>query len=204
MDAAAETRAAILRSARTLFLASGYSSVTVSQIAAAAGVAVQTVYSSAGGKTAILAALLAPAMHDPIVGEVLDSVVAATDPRTVVDVTAAGIRQAHERHWDILFGLLHGGLGEPAAMEVHDEGIQAFVAALAKVADRLVALEALRPEVDHTLAVDLLWFYLGQRSWFLLVGERGWDFDRAEQWLAGSARQALLRDPEARGSACAR
>jgi AcrR family transcriptional regulator len=196
MDAAAETRAAILQSARTLFLASGYSSVTVSQIAAEAGVAVQTVYSSAGGKTAILAALLAPAVHDPIVGEVLDSVAAATDPRTVVDLTAAGIRQAHERHWDILFGLLHAGLGEPAASEVHDQGISVFVAALAKVADRLVTLEALRPEVDHTLAVDLLWFYLGQRSWFLLVGERGWDFDRAEQWLAGSARRALVRDPE--------
>ena len=198
MDAAAETRAAILQSARTLFLASGYSSVTVPQIAAAAGVAVQTVYSSAGGKTAILAALLAPAVHDPIVGEVLDSVAATSDPRTVVDLTAAGVRQAHERHWDILFGLLHAGLGEPAAMEVYDQGINTFLAELAKVADRLVALEALRPEVDHALAVDLLWFYLGQRSWFLLVGQREWDFDHAEQWLASAARRALLSDPEIR------
>lgn len=197
METAAETRAAILQSARTLFLTSGYSSVTVSQIAAAAGVAVQTVYSSAGGKTAILSALLAPAVHDPIVEEALQAVATATDPRTVLDSTAAGIRQAHERHWDILFGLLHRrGLGEPAAMEVYDQGINAFVGALAKVADRLAALDALRPEVDHTLAVDLLWFYLGQRSWFVLVGERGWDFDRAERWLADSARRALLKDDE--------
>ncbi|GLY74626.1 TetR family transcriptional regulator [Actinoallomurus iriomotensis] len=196
-DAAAQTRAAILSSARELFLASGYSSVTVAQIAAAAGVAVQTVYSSAGGKTAILADLLARAVHDPIVDESLDSMAAATDPQEVIDITAAGVRRTHERHWDVLFGLLHDGLGEPAATQVQKEGVDAFVATLTKVADRLVKLEALRPDVDHTLAVDLLWFYLGQRSWFLLVGERGWDFDRAEEWLAASARRALLRDSDA-------
>ncbi|MEU7692447.1 hypothetical protein OHB01_03160 [Microbispora hainanensis] len=38
-------------------------------------------------------------------------------------------------------------------------------------------------------------FYLGQRSWFLLVGERGWDFERAERWLAAAAKEALLKEP---------
>ena len=54
MDAAADTRAAIMRSARELLIAHGYPDVTVAQIAAAARVAIQTVYSSTGGKTAIL------------------------------------------------------------------------------------------------------------------------------------------------------
>ncbi|GAA4596594.1 TetR/AcrR family transcriptional regulator [Planotetraspora phitsanulokensis] len=192
-DAAADTRAAILRSARELFLIHGYSAVTVAQIAAGARVAVPTVYNSAGGKTGILAALLAPAVNDPSVVEALDAVAAATDPGEVVDLTAAHTRQDHERHWDILFGLLHDGLGEAAATEVHNAGIRAYIEALTAVADRLVALDGLRPGLDRETAVDLLWFYLGQRSWFVLVGERGWSFDRAQEWLAASARQALLR-----------
>ncbi|ETK37041.1 TetR/AcrR family transcriptional regulator [Microbispora sp. ATCC PTA-5024] len=194
-DAAAATREAIISSARDLFLAHGYSGVTVAQIAAAARVAVQTVYSSAGSKTAILSALLEPAVNDPTVNEVLDAVAAATDPREIVRLTAAGVRRTHERHWALVFGLLHEGVGEPAAAEVVRAGVDAYVAALSTVAGRLVTLDALRPGLGPDRAVDLLWFYLGQRAWFVLVGERGWTFDQAEEWLAASARQALLRVP---------
>jgi AcrR family transcriptional regulator len=195
MDAAADTRAAIMQSARELFLAHGYPDVTVAQIAAAARVAVQTVYSSTGGKTAILAALLASAVNDPLVTESLETVATCTDPGAIIDITAESTRRTHERHWDVLYGLLHGGLGDNGATEVYNEGITAYLEALATVADRLVALDALRPELDHALAVDLLWFFLGQRAWFLLIGERGWSFDRAQEWMADSARQALLRPP---------
>jgi AcrR family transcriptional regulator len=193
MDAAADTRTAIMQSARELFLTRGYPDVTVAQIAAAARVAIQTVYSSTGGKTAILAALLASAVNDTAVTEVLETVATCTDPGAIIDITAEGTRRAHERHWDVLYGLLHDGLGDNGATEVHNEGITAYLKALTTVADRLVALDALRPELDHALAVDLLWFFLGQRAWFLLIGERGWSFDRAQEWMADSARQALLR-----------
>ncbi|GII34081.1 TetR family transcriptional regulator [Planotetraspora mira] len=195
MDAAADTRTAIMQSARELFLAHGYLEVTVAQIAAAARVAVQTVYSSTGGKTAILAALLASAVNDSAVAEGLEAVATCTDPGAIIDITAEGTRRTHERHWDVLYGLLHDGLGDPGATEVYNEGITAYLKALTTVADRLVELDALRSDLDHALAVDLLWFFLGQRAWFLLVGERGWTFDRAQEWMANSARQALLRSP---------
>ncbi|GII59620.1 TetR family transcriptional regulator [Planotetraspora thailandica] len=195
MDAAADTRMAIIRSARELFLAHGYADVTVAHIAAAARVAVQTVYSSTGGKTAILAALLASTVNDPAIAEGLEAVAASTDPGAIIDITAEGTRRTHERHWDVLYGLLHDGLGDHGATEVFNEGITVYLKALTMVADRLVTLDALRPELDHALAVDLLWFFLGQRAWFLLVGERGWSFDRAQEWMAESARQALLRSP---------
>jgi AcrR family transcriptional regulator len=194
-DAAADTRRAIIGAARDLFTAHGYTAVTVSQIAKAAQVAVQTVYSSAGGKAAILAEILAPAVHDRRVTATLKAAVAATDPREIVDITASGTRATHERHWDVLFGLLHNGLGEASGVEVIKEAYGEYLNALAVVADRLVKLDALRPELDGASALDILWFYLGQRSWFLLVGERGWDFGRAERWLAASAKEALLKEP---------
>jgi AcrR family transcriptional regulator len=195
-DAAAATRLAILDSARELFLARGYSAVTVTEIATGARVAVQTVYSSTGGKAAILSAILAPSVADRAVQETRSGVAASEDPRAVIDITARGTRDAHERHWDVVYGLFRRGMVEPAAAAVLDEAIEAYLAVLGEVADRLAALDALRPGLDREFAVDLLWFHLGQRAWFTLVGDRGWEFGRAEAWLARSARHSLLKVPE--------
>ncbi|WP_371779463.1 TetR/AcrR family transcriptional regulator [Streptosporangium subroseum] len=194
-DAALSTRAAILESGRRLFLADGYANVTVAGIASAARVAVQTVYGSTGGKAAILAALLAPAVEDPAVEQTLTGIAATDDPRAVIAITAAGTRQAHERNWELVWGLLHQNLTEPSAASVMEAIEAAYIGALTAVADRLAALNALRPELDRAGAVDLLWFYLGQSAWLTLVGKRGWDFDRAEAWMAGAAQQALLSAP---------
>src|SRR5690242_14235888 len=100
-EAARATRAAILESARRLFLAEGYAHVTVADIASASRVAVQTVYGSTGGKAAILQALLDPVVEDPAAGQTLTAITATDDPRTVIAVTATGARQAHERHWEL-------------------------------------------------------------------------------------------------------
>jgi AcrR family transcriptional regulator len=196
-DAALSTRTAILESARSLFLSKGYAGVTVADIATAARVAVQTVYASTGGKAAILSALVAPAVEDPVVGQTLAAIARMDDPRAVIAITAHGTRQAHERHWETNWGLVHRNLSEPSAAAVVEAITTAYVDALTVVADRLAALDALRPELDHAGAVDLLWFFLGESAWMTLVGERGWDFDRTEAWMAGAAQQALLRSPSA-------
>lgn len=192
-DAALATRTAILQSARRLFLARGYAMVTMEDIAAAARVAVPTIYSSTGGKAAILKALLAPVVGDPAVEQTLSGIAATDDPGKVIAITAAGTRQAQERHWELVWGLLHRNLAEPSAAPVLDETRKAYLEAMAAVAGRLISLDALKPELDHAAAVDLLWFYLGRPGWYTLVGDRAWDFDRAEAWLADAARHALLR-----------
>ncbi|GAA1376571.1 TetR/AcrR family transcriptional regulator [Catellatospora chokoriensis] len=196
VDAASATHAAILSSARALFLEAGYSAVTVSDIAKAARVAVPTVYASAGGKAAILSALIQPAVNDPSVGETLAAVATAQEPGLVIDLTAEGTRRAHERHWDILYGLLRHAPGETVAREVLDAGIQSYLDALTTIVDRLATLGGLASGIDRAEALDLMWFYLGQPAWFTLVGDRGWTFDRAQAWLAASARYALLSNPQ--------
>lgn len=192
-DAAAATRDAILDCARRLFGVEGYATVTVADIASAARVAVPTVYGSTGGKAAILRALLEPAVHDPAVDRTLADIAATDDPRQVVVRAAAGPRAAHERHWELVWGLLHRNLAEPPAQAVLDESKAEYLAVLTAVADRLIALDALKEDLDRATAVDVLWFYLGRPGWYTLVGDRGWDFDRAEAFLAGAAQRALLR-----------
>jgi hypothetical protein len=61
--------------------------------------------------------------------------------------------------------------------------------------DRLVALDRLA--VDRDEAVDVRWLYLGRPGWHSMVDGRrpGWDFDRAQAWLAAQARRAVFRTP---------
>jgi AcrR family transcriptional regulator len=192
-DSAAATREAILSSAHALFLARGYAGVTLSDIARAAKVAVPTVYSSVGPKPGILAALLEPAIKDPAVADTLAAVDAGDDPRAVIELTAEGTRLAHERHWDLVYGLFYRDPpGEPAVKAVLDRGADGYVQALTHVVDRLVTLDALR--VNRADAIDILWFHLGPHAWMTLVGERSWCFSRAQSWIAESACRALLKD----------
>ncbi|MEU6657527.1 helix-turn-helix domain-containing protein [Streptomyces sp. NPDC046821] len=194
-EGAAATRAAILAAAEELFVCHGYTGVTVAQIADAAQVAVQTVYASAGGKADMLRELLLPAVSDPHV-EIAQRAIAATDdPREVIDITARGTRVAHELHWPTLAAVIPQCPSEPAAAAALEEATADYVKALAAIVERLGQLSALRAELDHPRAVDLLWFHLGQDAWFSLVGHRRWSFDDAEEWLSAAAKRALLKEP---------
>jgi AcrR family transcriptional regulator len=192
-DAAEATRAAILDAARRLFVEEGYEKATVGDIAKAARVAVPTVYGSTGGKAAILAALLRPAVEDPVVGQTMAAVAALNDPVQIIEAVAAGTRSNNERHWDLVWTLYRHTLAEPCAIALDEEAKASYLTALTAVVDRLADLDALAP--DRAEAVDVLWFYLGRPGWQVMVGDRGWDFDRAQAWLAAQARRALLRTP---------
>ena len=49
---------------------------------------------------------------------------------------------------------------------------------------------------DYSFATDILWFYLGREAWHVLVAERQWSWDTAEQWLTARASEALIEAPE--------
>jgi AcrR family transcriptional regulator len=143
-DAAAATREAILSGARHLFLTRGYAATTVPEIARAARVATQTVYASTGGKAALFAELLQPAINDPTGATAMAAAPQAEDPEEVL---------------------------------------------------ALCATAALKPGISLIRAGDMLWFYFGPDAWYSLVGDRGWTFGQAEQWLLGIARRDLLTEP---------
>jgi AcrR family transcriptional regulator len=191
-EAADTTRTAILDSARELYVREGYANVTVAQIATAAGVAVQTVYGSTGGKAEILRKLLIPAVRDLSVERALESIERADNASEIVDIAAHGTRLAHEAHWPLLAALVPQCQTEPGAVAVIEAANAEYAAALAVVAARLTALGALRPGLGERKAADVLWFYIGQDAWFSLVAHQHWSFDDAERWLAGEAKRALL------------
>jgi len=192
-DAAAATRAAILSHARELFLSRGYGATTVPEIARAARVAPQTVYASAGGKAALFAELLRPAINDPAAAEAMTAALQATDPEHVLELCAAAARCGQERYWDIVSGLMRRPPEDELARQAIANVTDKCMAALTVIAQRLNDLGALQPGTGPTRAADLLWFYFGPNAWYSLVADRGWTFDQAAQWLLQAARHDLLR-----------
>jgi AcrR family transcriptional regulator len=198
-DAAAATRAAILRHARELFLERGYAGATVPEIAHAAQVAPQTVYASIGGKAALFAELLQPAINDPAAAEAMTAAWQSDDPHRVMALCARGARSGQERYWDLVYRLMRQPPDDALAQQAVANIADKCLAALAGIAGRLRDLGALKPGTGLAQATDTLWFYFGQNAWVSLVGERGWTFDQAEAWLREAASRDLLDAAEPAG-----
>jgi AcrR family transcriptional regulator len=191
-QAAAATREAILDAAGELFATQGYSRTTVAQIAEAAQVAANTVYTSVGGKPQLLGAIMDDGSGDPAAAETLAAVAQSTDPAEVIRCTASGVRRVNERHAQGIAVLLESAKVDPAAAKIYRVGLRRFRQALDRCAGRLEDLGALEPsEREH--ASDVFWYFFGFMSWQTLIGDLGWSWDEAEQWLAQQGIDALLK-----------
>jgi AcrR family transcriptional regulator len=190
-QAAAATRAAILDAARELFAAQGYAATTIGQIAAAAQVAANTVYTSVGGKAHLLRALMDEGVRDPSVADALEQIARTSDPVTVIRLTAAGTRRLNEQREKDVVILLEGAGADPAAAGIVREGISRYRDALTLAARRLTELDASNA-ADPGHASDVFWYLFGLHSWRTLIADLGWTWDRAEHWLAQRAIDSLL------------
>jgi len=191
-QAAAATREAIIEAAQELFACQGYARTTVAQIAEAAQVAANTVYTSVGGKPQLLAAITEGGTGDPDVAETLAAVARATDPAQVIRLTAAGTRRVNQRRAKAVAVLLDSAQADPAAAEMLRVTVRYYRDTLATLARRLEDLGAVQPR-DLNRAADVFWYLFGWTSWRTLVTDLGWSWDEAEQWLAQQGIDALLR-----------
>jgi AcrR family transcriptional regulator len=88
--AAEETQRVIIEVAAELFLERGYTATSVAQIAASAGVAVQTIYNSVGSKSALLSRVLDHAAAGerapvPVATFMREQAEAESDPEKILD-----------------------------------------------------------------------------------------------------------------------
>ncbi|GFG63763.1 TetR family transcriptional regulator [Mycobacterium kubicae] len=191
-QAALATRRKILDSAMRLFLDHGYGKVTVGDIAAAASLALPTVYASTGGKAAILGTLIDEAVKDPIVDQTLSAVRKSKSGNEILGIAAHGTRVDNERYHDIIEVLKHAAAVDANAASILQQSNDEYRRALSHVARRLRTLKATPAGMTESRATDVLWFYFGHDAWHLLVADRGWAWDDAEQWLLAQATVALL------------
>ncbi|NUP49588.1 MAG: helix-turn-helix transcriptional regulator [Catenulispora sp.] len=191
-DSAAQTRQLILDAARELFAERGYSATTVQDVAARAGVAVATVYTSVGGKPTLATELIGAAVAAPEAAESLAGIAVCEDPAEVVRLAALGTRLVNERSGTVVELMVSASVMVPEISQAAAEAVEQYRGALRMIAERLAALSALRPGLTAERAADILWFYFGLYAWRQLSKDTDWSFDEAQEWLRQRAMSALL------------
>ena len=194
-EQAAATREAIVAAARALFAERGYAKTTVAEIAAAANVAVPTVYVSVGPKPAILGELRKQIPVLAGVPEDIETALAqASDPVEVISGCIEVIRRMMETSGDLLFAIEAAAPFEPIAAEAWEEGMVLHRTGWAVAVQRLAAIGALKQTLDTVKAGDVLSFLSLPSAWRMLGREYGWTYDQIETWMVESSL-TLVTDP---------
>jgi AcrR family transcriptional regulator len=192
---AAETKRVILDTALRLFTAQGYGATSVGQIAQEAGVAVPTVYASAGTKPALLRQLIDRIDEQAGVPGLAAELMASHDAFTVLDLSIRLIRQLAERCGDII-AALHSAAGvEPQMAQVLAAGLARHRAGAEQTVGRIADLGRLRPDVPPQQAIAILATLSSPATYASLTGDYGWSFDQCETWLQDLLRDQLLAPP---------
>ena len=202
-EQAAATRRDILSAAQTLFERDGYAATTMAAIAAAAGVALKTVYVAFESKSGLLRALWhlllrgdedeAPVGQRAWYREILEE----PDPERKLRLAARSARAVKERAGALLAVIRSAAPTEPDIEQLWSRIQSEFHDNQRAIVEGLHARGALRPDLDVARAADILWTLNHPDVWHLLVGQRGWAPAQWEQWFADSACDQLL-DPAAR------
>jgi AcrR family transcriptional regulator len=187
------TRADILDAAQRLFETRGYAATTMEAIAAAAGVALKTVYVAFETKSGLLRALwnhLLRGGRDEVPVAQQDwyrEVVAEPDPVRKLELTAHNSRVVKQRIGGVLQVIRNAA---PV-----DDDIAALWARIETEfhANQRAIVDSLRVR-DADRATDILWTLNHPDVWHLLVDERGWTAEQWERWFVGAARAQLLQE----------
>jgi AcrR family transcriptional regulator len=201
-EQAAATRSRIAGAARDLMVRRGYAATTMGEVARAAGVAVQTLYSSCpGGKPA-----LARLVYDvTLAGDGADvpqrerpqvhAIIAEPDPARKLAGYAAMATDIMRR-----IGPVYRVLGAAAAATPDDTAIAAVLgtaeqqrrSAAGSAAEHLAAVGGLRDGLTADRAADQLYALTSIEVYERLTATCGWSDDDYQAWLAGVLIATLL------------
>jgi AcrR family transcriptional regulator len=195
-----DTRNRLLDAAVAEFAAHGYAGTTVTRLAAAAGVSVQTLYLAWGSKRALLRGYMDAALagdadtpyqqaRPDLVATALDA--ARDDPHAIVRQIGALYRQIAERAalgWKV-YRDAAGGDPEIAADWYEFQALrhQTFTTLIGHLPTR-----SLRPGLSRAAATDTAWALASPDTYDMLVRVRGYTLDRYEKWVTTSLTTLLL------------
>jgi AcrR family transcriptional regulator len=197
-DQARQTRARILDAAQNLFAERGYAATTVDAIAAAAGVATDTVYASFRNKPGVLHSLL-----DLRVGgdEEPVGVIEREGPQAVrrepsqkrqIAAFAVGVAEILERSRPVDDVMRGAAAVDPDIAALRAGMQEARYTNLRQFAGWLAANGPLRGGLTPDDAAAMLWAVASPEVHGLLRVGRGWSTERYRDWLAMTLTRTLL------------
>ncbi|MGP7999266.1 MAG: TetR/AcrR family transcriptional regulator [Streptosporangiaceae bacterium] len=197
-QAAARTRAAVLDAARGLFSERGYAATSMAAIASRAGVALDTVYASAGRKPELARLLIETAISgtDQAVPaeqrDYVQAIRATPDAGTKIAIYAAAVTAIAPRLALVLGIIQQAAPAEPELAQLWDQIAERRAANMRRFVADLASVHPLR--LDPGQAADIVWATNATELYQLLVGQRGWSPQRYERFLADTWHRLLLAD----------
>jgi AcrR family transcriptional regulator len=195
---AGQTRTRILDAAQSLLADRGYPPTTVEAIAAAAGVAVDTVYAAFGSKRGVLQALLNvrvggdEAELDLLARAGPQAVQREPDQRAQLAAFAADVSGILERARPV-DDIIRGAAAVDADIAALRNEAQAYrYRNMRQLASWLAAKGPLRDGLSEDEAAAIMWTMTSPEVHGLLRVARGWSAERYSAWLAQSLDRILL------------
>jgi AcrR family transcriptional regulator len=191
-EAADETRARILASAKALFGEHGIDAVTIAQIADKAGVAGSTVYAVFKSKEGILRTLMEQSLFGGRFQSAQQILAGISDPVEAIAKTSHVARAIYESESSDL-GLLRNVSGfSPALRKIEEEFERTRFAMQEDRLRRLFDAGKAKRHISFDEARRILWMYTSREVYRMLVVEGEWTADRYEEWLAQTLIAALV------------
>ena len=200
------TRQAVVSAARDLFVEVGWSGTTIDAVAARAGVSRKTVFTSVGGKAALLKLALdwalvgddepIPMSERPVVAEMQQ----LTDPRALVARWAQFVAELEERAAPLAAVLAAAADADPEAATVHAVSERNRLGGAEAVVARLRAIDGLRPGLTPERAVAASLVLMDPAVHRTLVREHGWTRAEYAGWIERAAVAELLGKDSSEGT----
>lgn len=189
-EQAQASRAAVLSSARDLFVEQGYGGTTIEQVAERAGVSKPTVFTAVGNKATLLKAVRDVAMagddEDVAVTARQDvaAIALAGDLDRAVALTARHVTEVQERYHEV-HEVIRGASGtDPVVAELWETAEAERHVGAGQLLERLHT----RPASPRRGAQDRLWLLMAPDNYHRLVVRRGWSRPAYERWLTAEIR----------------
>lgn len=194
-----QTEMKIAAAATALFCDQGYVDTTMAAIAAAAGVAVQTLYLRHGSKAAVLSAALDVAIAgdaDPV--ELVDRpddfyvrAMEESDAGRAIAIWAHGARTICDRSHR-LYEVIRSASADPDVAQVLDKNRNDRAAGHRALGDALATKAGYNSSVPPQRAADLLYALGTEDAYLLFIVDRGWDVDEWERWVVDTVSAQIL------------
>lgn len=166
-------------------------STSVRTLADAAGVAVQTIYSTFGSKTGVLLALVERFDQEeiePSARRLLNT----DDPVEKLQAVARLERTVRQSGAPMLRMLRDAAMSDPEVLPVWDSGWDRHRRGVEEFCRRLAEAGDLRAGLTTEAAIATALAVTSMEAYDELISRRGWTHDQYEDWLAEALRVGLL------------
>lgn len=198
-EQARATRRAVVSTARDLFVELGWSRTTIDAVAARAGVSRRTVFTSVGGKAALLKlaldwALVGDDEPVPMTGrQAIAEIEQLTDPRALVARWARFVAGLEDRAAPLAGVLVVAADADPEAADVHAVSERNRLGGAEFIVARLAAIDGLRQGLTRERAVAAALVLMDPAVHRTLVREHRWTSTEYAEWIERAALAELVQ-----------